>query len=80
MSATATSPTRIVNRVSCWSQPGHGDARPHSYPPALSKAQSAPKAILIGAKESLRSISARRHLTDTLSHLAYTVKTAIKSP
>jgi hypothetical protein len=80
MSATATSRTRIVNRVSCWSQPGHGDARPHSYPSALSKAQSAPKAILIGAKESPRSISARRHLTDTLSHLAYTVKTAIKSP
>ena len=80
MSATATSRTRIVNRVSRWSQPGHGDARPHSYPPALSKAQSAPKAILIGAKESPRSISARRHLTDTLSHLAYTVKTAIKSP
>ena len=80
MSAATTSRTRIAKRVPRWSQPGHGDARPHSYPPALSKAQSAPKAILIGAKESPRSISARRHLTDTLSHLAYTVKTAIKSP
>ena len=43
MSATATSPTRIVNRVSCWSQPGHGDARPHSYPPAAFQSAIGPE-------------------------------------
>jgi integrase/recombinase XerD len=32
MSAAATSPTRIVKRVSRWSQPGHGDARPDRCP------------------------------------------------
>ena len=80
MSAAASSSTRLVKRVPRWSQPGHGDARPHSYPSALSTAQSAPKAILISAKESPRPTSARNHLTATLSRLAYTVNTAIKSP
>ncbi len=80
MSAAFISPSRFVKRVSPWSQPGHGDARPHTYPSALSTAQSAPKAILIGANESPRPISARHHLTATLSRLAYTVNTAIKSP
>ena len=80
MSALATSRIRIVKRVSRWSQPGHGDARPDSYPSALSTAQSAPKAILIGAKESPRPISARHHLIATLARLAYNVNTAIKSP
>ena len=80
MSALATSRTRIVKRVSCWSQSGHGDVRPDSYPSALSTAQSAPKAILIGANESPRPISARHHLIATLSRLASTVNTAIKSP
>ena len=80
MSAAATSHSRIVKRVFRWSQPGHGDARPHSSPTALSTAQSAPKAILIGAKESPRPISPRHHLIATLSRLASTVNTAIKSP
>jgi len=87
MSAAATSNTRIVKRVFRWSQPGHGDARPDSYPSALSTAQSAPKAILIGAKDILigakdspTPISARHHLIATLSCLASTVNTAIKSP
>ena len=80
MSAAGTSRTRIVNRVSRWSQPGHADARSHSYPASLSTRQSSPKAILIGANESPRPISARHHLTPTLSRLAYTVNTAIKSP
>ncbi len=79
MSTAATSRTRIVKRGFRWSQPGHGDAR-DSHPSALSTAQSTPKAILIGAKESPRPISARHHLTATLSRLAYTVNTAIKSP
>ncbi len=80
MSAAATSHTRIVKRVFRWSQPGHGDARPHSYPSAFSTAQSAPKAILIGAKEGPRPISTRHYLIATLSRPASTVNTAIKSP
>jgi hypothetical protein len=80
MSAAATSPTRIVKRVSRWSKPGHGDPRPDRCPSARSTAQLVPKAILIGAKESLRPISARHHLIATLSRLASTVNTAIKSP
>jgi hypothetical protein len=80
MSAAAISRTRIVKRGFRWSQPGHGDARPDSYPAALSTAQSASKAILIGAKESPRPISARHHLTATLSRLASAVNAAIKSP
>ena len=80
MSAAVTSRTRIVKRISRWSQPGHGDARPRTYPSALSTAPSAPKAILIGAKDSPRPISAWHHLTATLSHLASTVSVAIKSP
>jgi hypothetical protein len=80
MSAATTSPTRIFKHVFRRSQPGHGDARPDSYPSALSTAQSGPEAILIGAKESKRPISARHHLTAKLSRLASTVNTAIKSP
>jgi hypothetical protein len=80
MSAAASSSTQLVKRGFRWSQPGHGDARPDSYPSALSTAQSAPKAILIGAKESPRPISARHHLIATLARLAYNVNTAIKSP
>jgi hypothetical protein len=80
MNAVATSPTRIIKRVSRWSQPGHGDARLDSCPASLSTAQSAPKAIVIRAKASPRPTSARHHLTATLSRLASTVKTAIKSP
>jgi hypothetical protein len=80
MSAAASSSTRLVKRVCRWSQPGHGDARPHSYPAALCTAQSAPKDILIAAKESPRPTSARHHLTATLSPPASTVNTAIKSP
>ncbi len=66
MSAAASSSTQLVKRGFRWSQPGHGDARPDSYPSALSTAQSAPKAILIGAKESPTPISADYHLTATL--------------
>jgi hypothetical protein len=80
MSATATSRTRITKRVSRWSRPGHGDARPHSYPASLSTAQSSPKAIVIAAQASPRPTRARHHLTATLSRLASTVNTAIKSP
>lgn len=80
MSAAAASPTRIVKRVSRWSEPGHGDARPHSYPSALSAAQLTPKAILIGPKESPRPTSARLQLTATLARLASHANTAIKSP
>ena len=80
MSAAASSSTRLVKRVSRWSQPGHSDARPHSYPAALSTAQSTPKDILIAAKESTRPTSARHYLTATLSPPASTVNAAIKSP
>jgi hypothetical protein len=80
MSAPATSRTRIVKRVSRWSKPGHGDARPDSYPFSVSTAQSAPKAILIAAKASPRATSARHHVTATLPRLASNVNTAIKSP
>jgi hypothetical protein len=80
MSAAATSRTHIANRVSRWSQPGHGDARPDSYPAALSTAQSSLKAIVIGAQASPRPTSACQHLTATLSRLAFTVNIAIKSP
>jgi hypothetical protein len=80
MSAATTLRTRIAKRVPRWSQPGHGDARPDRYPSAFSTAQSAPKAILIAPKESLRPISPRHHLIATLSRRASTVNTAIKSP
>jgi hypothetical protein len=80
MSAAATSRTRIVKRVSRWSQPGHGGARPDRYPSAPSTAQSYPKVIAIGAQASPRPISGRHHLTATLSRLASTANTAIKSP
>jgi hypothetical protein len=80
MSAVATSRTRIVKRVSCWSQSGHGDVRPDSYPAALSTAQLVAKAMLIGAKECKRPTSARLQLTATLSRLASPANTAIKSP
>jgi len=80
MSALATSRTRIVKRASRWSQPGHGDARLGRYAALLSTAQSFPKAIVIGVHASPRPTSARHHLTATLSRLASTVNTAIKSP
>ncbi len=80
MSADATSRTRIVKRASRWSKPGHGDARPNSYSAALSTAPTSPKAIVIGAQASQRHTSARHHLTATVSRLASTVNTAIKSP
>jgi hypothetical protein len=79
MSAAATR-TRIVKRVSRWSQPGHGDTRPDRRPSAGSTAPLVPKAMLIGAKESPRPISARHHLTATLSSPASTFNAAIKSP
>lgn len=80
MSAAATSPTRIVKRVSRWSQPAHGDARPRRCPSARSTAQLVPKAMLVGAKESPRPTSARFHFTGALSRLASAASTAIKSP
>ena len=80
MSAAASSSTRLVKRVSRWSQPGNGDARSHSYSAALSTAQSSLKAIVIGAQASPRPTSACQHLTATLSRLASTVNTGIKSP
>ena len=80
MSAATTSHTRIAKRVSRWSQPGNGDARPDSCPAPLSTAQSSPKAVVIGAQASPRATSAHHHLTATLSRLASTINTAIKSP
>ena len=80
MSAVATSHTRIVNRVSRWSQSGHGDARPDSYPAALSTGQSSPKAILIAAQASPRPTGPRHLLMAALSRLASAVNAAIKSP
>ena len=80
MSAPAAARNPIAKRVSHRSQPGHGDARPDSYPSALATAQWALKAILIDAQESPRPTSARHHLAATLSRLASTVNTAIKSP
>jgi len=80
MSAATTSRTRIAKRVPRWSQPGHGGARPDSYPAPLSTAQSSPNAIVIVAQASSRPTTARHHLTATLSRLASAVKIAIKSP
>jgi hypothetical protein len=77
MRAAATSRTRIAKRVSRWSQAGHGDARPDSYPASLATAQSSPKAIVVGAHASPRL---RHHPTTVLSPLASPVNTAIKSP
>jgi putative transposase len=67
-------------RVSRWSKPGRGDARPNGYSAALSSAQSSPKAIVIAAQVSPRPTSAGHHLTATLSRLTPTLNTAIKSP
>jgi hypothetical protein len=80
MSAAAAVRTRIAKRVSRWSQPGQGDARPDSYPASLSTAQSSPKAIVIGAQVSPTPTSAHHHLTATASRLVSTVNAAIKSP
>jgi len=80
MSAVATSPTRIVKRVSRWSRPGHDDARSDSCQAALSTEPTSPKAIVMVAQASSSRTSARHHLTATLSRLASTVKAAIKSP
>jgi hypothetical protein len=80
MSAATTSRTRIVKRVSHWSQPGHGHARPDCYPASLSKALSSPKATVIVAQASPRPNRARVHLAAVASRLASTVNAAIKSP
>ena len=80
MSAVATSRTRIVKRGSRWSQSSHGDARPNSYPAALSTRQSSQKAIVIAAQASPRPTSARHLLAAALSRLASVVNAAIKSP
>lgn len=80
MSAVATSTTRIVRRVSRWSQPGHSDARSDSNPAALSTALSAMEAILFAAQAAPRSTSGRYRLAATLSRLASAVNPAIKSP
>jgi hypothetical protein len=80
MSAVATSPIRIIKRVSRWSKPGHGDARLDSYPPALSTAPTSRKAIVIGAQTSQSPTNARLDLTAVRLRLASTVNTAIKSP
>jgi hypothetical protein len=80
MSAVATSPTRIIKRVSRWSQPGHGDARSDSCPAALGTAPSFSKAPIIGAQASPRATGARHQLPTTLSRPASAGNTAIKSP
>jgi hypothetical protein len=80
MSAATSSSTRIVNRVSRWSQPGHGDVRSNSCPAALSTAPTSQKAIVIGAQTSQSPTNARLNLTTARLRLASTVNTAIKSP
>jgi hypothetical protein len=80
MSAVTTSRTRIVKRVSRWSQSGHGGVRPDRYLAAFSTRQSSPKAIVIAAQASPRPTSARHLLTAALSRLASAVNAAIKSP
>ena len=80
MSAPAAARNPIAKRVSHRSQPGHGDARPDSYPSALATAPSAPKAIVIAAQASPKHTSARHHLSATLSRLASNANTAVKSP
>ena len=80
MSADATSRTRIVERASRWSKPGHGDARLGSYPAALFTALSAIEAILVLAQASPRPTIGRYHVTATLPSRASTVDAAIKSP
>jgi hypothetical protein len=80
MSAVATSRTRIVKHGSRWSQSGHGDARPNSYPAALSTRQSSPKTIVIAAQATPRPAAARHLLTAALLRLAFVLNAAIKSP
>jgi len=80
MSAVAMSRPRIVKRVSRWSKTGYGDARPDSYPAALSTKQSSPNAIVIAAQASPRPTSTNHLLTAALSRLASAVNAAIKSP
>jgi hypothetical protein len=80
MSAATTSRTRIAKHVPRWSQPGHGDARSDSYPAALPTAPTSPKAIVISAPASQSLTNAGLNLTATLTRLASTVKSAIKSP
>jgi hypothetical protein len=80
MNAVATSPIRIIKRVSRWSQPGHGDARSDNCPVPRSTEQPSPNRIVIVAQASSRPTSARHHSTATLSRPTSAVKTAIKSP
>jgi hypothetical protein len=80
MSAVATPQTHIVERVSRWSQPGHGDARSDSCPAALSTAPTSQKAIVIGAQAGQSPTNARSNLTAAQLRPASAVNTAIKSP
>ena len=80
MSAAAASPAHIVKRVSRWSQPGQGNARPDRCPVGRPIAQLVPKATLTGTKESPRPTSVRLQLPAMLSRLASPANTAIKSP
>jgi hypothetical protein len=80
MSETATFRTPTTKRFPRWSQSRHDDARPNSYPAALSTRQSSPKAIVIAAQASPRPTSARHLLTAALSRLASVINVPIKSP
>jgi hypothetical protein len=81
MSTAATSRTRIVERVRCWTQTGNVDPRPGSCPASLSMAHSAPRAIVIGAEpRPIGPTSGRNRLTATPARLAPTLIAAIKSP
>jgi hypothetical protein len=80
MSAVASSLTRFVKPVSRWSQPGHGDARPNSYPAALSTRHLPRKNIVIAAQASPRPTAAHYLLTAALSRLESALTAAIKSP
>ena len=80
MSAVATSPTRIVRRVSRGSQPSHGGARSENCPAALSRASTSGKASIVGAQARPTTNGARYQLPTTLSRPASAGNTAIKSP
>jgi|GEM_PF-2048461 len=81
MSASATSRTRIVERVRGWSQTGNVDPRPGACKAPLSTAHSSPRAIVIGAEpRPTGPTSGRNHLTATPARLAPSLIAAIKSP
>jgi hypothetical protein len=80
MSAVATSPIRIIKRVSRWSQAGHDGARSDICPAALRTAPTFQKAIVITAQASQSHTNGHLNLTAAQSRPASARNTAIKSP